>query len=37
MLDLMGFYTNMNLDLLLECAAELRALVDRLYDKICQG
>ena len=29
MLDLMGFHTNMNLDLLLECAAELRAVVDR--------
>lgn len=29
MLDLMGFETNMNLDLLLECAAELRTLVDR--------
>lgn len=29
MLDLMGFHTNMNLDLLLECAAELRTLVDR--------
>ncbi len=29
MLDLMGFNTNMNLDLLLECAAELRTLVDR--------
>lgn len=29
MLDLMGFHTNMNLDLLLECAADLRTLVDR--------
>lgn len=29
MLDLMGFNTNMNLDLLLECAAELRTLVNR--------
>lgn len=29
MLDLMGFNTNMNLDLLLECATELRTLVDR--------
>lgn len=29
MLDLMGFETNTNLDLLLECAAELRTLVDR--------
>ncbi|MEY3936517.1 MAG: hypothetical protein RLZZ202_719, partial [Pseudomonadota bacterium] len=29
MLDLMGFKTHMNLDLLLECAADLRTLVDR--------
>ncbi|BEI33309.1 hydroxymethylglutaryl-CoA lyase [Polynucleobacter sp. HIN5] len=29
MLDLMGSHTNMNLDLLLECAADLRTLVDR--------
>ncbi|BEI40696.1 hydroxymethylglutaryl-CoA lyase [Polynucleobacter sp. HIN9] len=29
MLDLMGFHTNMNLDLLLECAVDLRTLVDR--------
>jgi hydroxymethylglutaryl-CoA lyase len=29
MLDLMGFETHMNLDLLLECAADLRTLVDR--------
>jgi len=28
MLDLMGFKTHMNLDLLLECAADLRTLVD---------
>jgi hydroxymethylglutaryl-CoA lyase len=29
MLDLMGFHTNVNLDLLLECVAKLRTLVDR--------